>query len=169
MPQDLVLDDVSCTADPYSVVIAMTSISTPTSQQAESYVSVIALFLLFSHSPKESRVYTRLSHPWRDLWDELVEMKTESDYNANVATARNIREILHEHNHRLDEDVVFTRNFKRRANSPKESEVAGHSRKEYDPNELQAIWTARCSAPSFQKMLLGRQTLPVWKVKQEIL
>jgi ATP-dependent RNA helicase DHX29 len=147
----------------------MTSISTPTSQQAESYVSVIALFLLFSHSQKESRVYTRLSHPWRDLWDELVELKTESEYRANVETARNIREILLEHNHRVDEDVVFTRNFTRRANSPKDSEVPGHARKEYDPNELQAIWTARRSAPSFQKMLLGRETLPIWKVRQEIL
>lgn len=149
----------------------MTSMSTPTSQQAESYISVVALFILFSHSPKESRVYMRLPASWRDLWTELTEIKREHEDKASMEVVRNIKGILEENRSRLDQDVVLSHNFKRRNGDAisKDRDVSSRENDNDDAEELKRLWADRCTGGAFKKMLAGRQSLPIWTFKQQIL
>ena len=166
------MDDISCTANSRLVTVSMTGLSTPTSLQAESYVSVVAMFILFSNSPKESRVSMRLPHVWRDLWHEFSEIKKEHEEKANMQAIKNIKDILQDNLSRFDEDedVVLTHNFKRRngANTPRESDSYGQG-KQVDSEQLERLWAEKSSTNSFNHMLEGRQNLPIWQFKQHIL
>ncbi|KAL1954208.1 hypothetical protein VTO42DRAFT_1526 [Malbranchea cinnamomea] len=171
MPLDIPLDDISCQADSRSITVSMNSISTPTSQQAESYVSVIALFVLFSSSPKESRVSMRLPPVWKDLWAELADIKKVHEEKANIQAVRRVKNLLHENISQLDEDVVLTHNFKRRigASTPKESDPSEQANRGCNSDQLKELWAERSSSDNFRQMMVSRQSLPIWQFKQQIL
>ena len=115
----------------------------------------------------------RLPPVWRDLWHELSDIKKDHEEKANIQTIKNIKGILHDNLSRFDEDeddVVLTHNFKRRngTNTPKESDNSGQ-RNQYDDEQLKGLWAERSSSNAFNYMLEGRQNLPIWQFKQQIL
>lgn len=62
--------EIDCTCSPKSITITMTSISTPDASQSESYAATVALFLIFSTSVREEKVFLRLPPVWRELWTD---------------------------------------------------------------------------------------------------
>ena len=68
---------IDCISSPKSQIFTMISVSTPDSKQSEAYIATVALFLLFSSSAKEDKVFLRLPPAWRDLWTEFAEAKKE--------------------------------------------------------------------------------------------
>ena len=171
MPPELPLEDVSCAADSRLTTLSMVSVSTPTSQQAEFYISVVALFAIFSHSPKESRVYMRLPAPWRDLWTELSETKKEHEDKESMEVVKHVKGIIEESRNRLDRDVVLSHNFKKRNGNSisKQPDVSSRARDKLDSEELKGLWTDRSVGGLFKQMLRNRQSLPIWPFKQRIL
>ncbi|PGH15152.1 hypothetical protein AJ80_05664 [Polytolypa hystricis UAMH7299] len=165
------LSDVMYSANKGIISVVMTSISTPTPLQAESYVSCVALFIAFSHSPKDAKVYMKLPPAWRDLWKELADIKKEYDDEADKVALKVIRKHVHEKLSRIDEDIVLSENFRRRngtpisrPGTPMETKSTGRS-----DAQLQKLWTERSSTNSFKTMETSRQTLPIWNFKKEIL
>jgi ATP-dependent RNA helicase DHX29 len=154
--------DVDCISTPKSVTITMTSISTPTLSQSESYVATVALFLIFNSSVREEKVFLRLPSVWRELWMELATMKKEQTDSADREAIRTFRDIIREKRDREEEDgIVLTTAFKRRGplltpnDTSDESGPEKPGRSSVTPETLRKIWADKCKSQSFQRMLVS--------------
>lgn len=174
IPHPAPLNVISFQSDSRLTLIAMTSISTPTVLQSEAYVSTVALFLLFAHSPKESKASMRLPPIWKDLWTEFSEFKKEHEDSIDKQEFRDIQKLLQEMSHGFEDDVVLTSNFRKRngTNDASTESKATDARQKEDAqisDHLIKLWTEKSSTPSFQKMARGRAKLPIWGYRKEIL
>ena len=151
----------------------MTSISTPNNLQAESYVSTLALFILCSQSQKDSKISMKLAGSWKDLWEELAQLKKEREDSIDREVIKSIQNSLHELRNQSEDDVVLAHNFRRRNGvgkelSPRESNQPKHDHLE-TPDALRNLWNTRSSTPQYEKMVNGRQSLPIWSFRHTII
>lgn len=172
MPSQVPLSDISYRGDSHLVYASMTSISTPTTLQAESYISIVALFVIFSHSQKEGKVYMKLPAVWRDLWDEFVGVKKEYEDEVDKGILKGLQKLVQEKMSTLEGDVVLLENFRKRngginSPAPRGDGQSKHSTKTHE--QLQNLWTQRSSTSSFAFMESSRKTLPIWQFKDRIL
>lgn len=158
-------------ANATSISVTMDTIATATAIQAESYISTVALFLVFSHSPKERKAYMKLSTAWKDLWDELTQEKKNFDDKNNRKTLKNIQRVVTDYISTLEHDVVLTGNFKKRVNGLGTEEAADtfKTKPPEDPEYLTNLWTERAVTSSYKKMEIGRRALPIWSFREQIL
>lgn len=148
----------------------MTSISTPDSSQSESYVATMALFLIFSSSIREEKVFLRLPPAWREFWVELVSLKKEQADSADREAIRGFRDIIREKRDREEEDgVVLTTAFKRRGALITPNDTSDESgpekpggRSSTTPDALKRIWSTKSQSPAYQSMLVS-MTVPQYE------
>ncbi len=140
----------------------MMSISTPDASQSESYVATVALFLVFSSSVREEKVFLRLPPAWRELWVELASLKKEQADSADREAIRRFRDTIREKRDREEEDgVVLTTAFKRRGalitpnDTSDESGPEKPGRSSITPESLKRIWSEKCQSPAYQSMLVS--------------
>lgn len=169
----LELRNVNCIFTGRSCSLTMDKIATPDAQQSVAYIAVVALFLIFATSPREEKAHLRLPPSWRNLWAELAEQYKLESEAAEKDTVRSIRELVRADSKQVDsdEDVVLTRNFKKRSDgSNARSEQDGRTRSaNSNPNTLAEIWRSKSSTPSYQRMSKTRANLPMWQFKDEAL
>jgi ATP-dependent RNA helicase DHX29 len=165
-PSSSPFPEVECTSSPKSVTVTMTSISTPDSSQSESYVATMALFLIFSSSVREEKVFLRLPPAWRELWVELASLKKEQADSADREAIRSFRDTIREKRDREEEDgVVLTTAFKRRGvlitpnDTSDESGPEKPSRLSTAPETLKRIWSDKCQSSAYQSMLVSKVIL----------
>jgi ATP-dependent RNA helicase DHX29 len=92
-----------------SSIVTMIDVATPDSKQSEAYVSTVALFCLFSTSPKEDKLYLRLPATWRELWAEFIDFRKLQTDGADRETVKSIRKVVRQYYDTEDEDgVVFS-------------------------------------------------------------
>jgi ATP-dependent RNA helicase DHX29 len=158
--------DIDCVSSPKSVNITMISVSTPNTSQSESYVATVALFLIFSSSVREEKVYLRLPPAWRELWLEFATVKKEQVDSADREAIRGFRDIIREKRDREEEDgVILTTAFKRRGalltpnDTSDESGPEKTGRSAITPEALQKIWADKSQTPAFQMMLVSLLTI----------
>ncbi|KAL3473615.1 P-loop containing nucleoside triphosphate hydrolase protein [Aspergillus californicus] len=166
-PQEVVTHKSSS----HATFVSMDKISTPTLQQAESFASTFALFLLFPPNSKEGKAYMRLPAVWRDLWMEFSEVKKVQDDESDKEIVKDLRKLIQENHGAFEDDIVLSDNFRRRNGTPKsQSPVRPGLRDTSTPNDqLARMWMEKMSTPSFQYMVQGRMNLPIWDFKNEIL
>ncbi|KAL2829899.1 P-loop containing nucleoside triphosphate hydrolase protein [Aspergillus pseudoustus] len=155
----------------YATFVSMDKIATPNSQQAESFSSTFALFILFPQNSKEGKAYLRLPVAWRDLWTEFAASKKEQEDEADKQVVKNLRKVIQENHGAFEDDVVLSDNFRRRNGTPKNRSPVRSGKKEISrPNDqLAQAWLEKSSTPAFQYMVQGRMNLPIWEFKNEIL
>lgn len=157
----------------YATFVSMDKVATPTSQQAEAFVSTLALFILFPQTSKEGKAYLRLPAVWRDLYTEFANAKKLQEDEADKKTVKTLKKLLQENHGTFEDDVVLSDNFRRRngTSSKPESPVRGAGARDgSEPDvELMRIWTEKSSTASFQYMVQGRMNLPIWNFRDEIL
>ncbi|KAL2787443.1 P-loop containing nucleoside triphosphate hydrolase protein [Aspergillus keveii] len=155
----------------YATFVSMDKIATPTSQQAESFASTFALFILFPQNSKEGKAYLRLPVAWRDLWAEFAAAKKEQEDEADKQMVKNLRKLISENHGAFEDDVVLSDNFRRRNGTPKNRSPVRAGKKEISGPKDQLIqtWMEKSSTPAFQYMVQGRMNLPIWEFKNEIL
>lgn len=168
----LALDTVTHKSNPYVVFASMDKIATPTSQEAEAYISTLALFLIFSQSSKESKAYLRLPAVWRDLWEEFASLRKEQEDESDKKTVRGLKDLVQECTGKSEHDIVLTQNFRKRNGNANEAEPSARHRPSDSTrpaDELTAIWTTKASSSAFKRMAQSRMNLPIWAYKEEIL
>lgn len=139
----------------------MVSVSTPDSKQSEAYVATVALFLLFSSSAKEDKVFLRLPPTWRDLWTEFAETKKEKADEADRLSIRVFRDMVREKRDQELEDGVLIQGAFRNRNTPRaldngdESGPDKASKGLLEPQAYQRIWNDKCNTQSYQMMLVS--------------
>ncbi|KAL4889791.1 hypothetical protein BDV59DRAFT_103814 [Aspergillus ambiguus] len=172
LPFPLELEHLSLKSSPYATFVSMDTIATPTSQQAEAFVSTVALFLLSSQNSKEGRSYLRLPAVWRELWTELANAKKLQEDEADKKTVKNLKQLIQENHGTFEDDVVLSDNFRRRNGTPSKTDVlskAVNGKESGHDDQLQRLWMDKTSTPAFQRMIQGRKNLPIWDFKEQIL
>ncbi|KAE8145083.1 P-loop containing nucleoside triphosphate hydrolase protein [Aspergillus avenaceus] len=158
---------------PYATFVSMDTIATPTTQQAEAFVSTLALFVLFSPNSKEGKAYLRLPAVWRELWTEFSNAKKVQEDEADKETVKQLKKLVQDNHSNLEDDVVLSDNFRRRNGTsikPESPVRAPNASGSTEPDaQLQRIWSEKSSMPSFQDMAQGRMNLPIWNFKNDIL
>lgn len=156
----------------------MESIATPDSRQSEAYASVIALFQMFSMSPKEEKTYLRLPSNWRDLYVELMDqhkLKQEAVDRENVRLLRQkVRQHIDLQREEDDEDIIHTRSFRRRQEETERSlsrhtDVGQEVNATANEQHLKDIWNSTSSTPAYQRRLNDRMTLPIFQFREAAL
>jgi ATP-dependent RNA helicase DHX29 len=142
----------------------MISISTPDPKQSEAFIATTALFLLFSSSGKEDKVFLRLPAVWRDLWTEFADTKKEKTDEIDRNGIRTFRDMVREKRDRELEDGVLiqgafkNRNGARLLDNGDDSSADKGNKSNLSPEAYQKIWLDKYNTPSFQTMLVS---LPV--------
>lgn len=173
VPFPLAVESITHKSNAFATFISMDSLATPNAQQAEGYVSTLALFILFPQNSKEGKAYLRLPAVWRDLYTEFSNLKKEQEDEIDKNSVKNLKRLVQDNQGTFEDDVVLLDNFrKRNGNGSKPSSpLKGPSRDNYfgHVEQLQEAWGAKSSTPSFQRMVKGRMNLPIWNFKDEIL
>ncbi|KAI9683700.1 MAG: hypothetical protein M1829_005006 [Trizodia sp. TS-e1964] len=173
----LPISSITIASTSRSTIVSMVSISATTSLQSEAYVSTAALFLLFSSSPKEEKLFLRLPAIWRDLWQEFLEAKKVLADGADREAIKILRDIVREKKE-IDEEegVVFRRSIqKRNALLSGNNSVGDQPAKNgfIPANQssvfFQNIWRHKCATPAYNRMLLYRKRLPMWSFRSRVL
>lgn len=176
MPVDFQLPSLTCVSTARSTTITMEDVATPDSVQSEAFVSVAALFLLFSASTKEEKAYMKLPSVWRDLWTEFLTERQSQIDRYDRETVKQLRDMLRQQQERDEEEgVILADGFKRRYRASEESSgVQTPERRVGDEavqsqQSLQDLWQRKTSTPSYQRMLVLRSSLPIWQFKEATL
>ncbi|GAB1218353.1 hypothetical protein ATERTT37_007607 [Aspergillus terreus] len=172
LPFALELEHVTLKSSPYATFVSMDTLATPTSQQAEAFVSTVALFIISSQNSKESKSYVRLPAVWRDFWTELANVKKLQEDEVDKKTVKDLKQLVQENHGAFEDDVVLSDNFRRRNGTPSKTDVlskAVNGKDSGPDDQLQKLWADKSSAASFQRMMQGRMNLPIWDFKQQIL
>lgn len=172
-PFPLVVESITHKSNALATFVSMDALSTPTSQQAEGYVSTLALFILFPQNSKEGKAYLRLPAVWRDLWTEFATLQKTQQDEIDKSTIKELKRLVQENQGTFEDDVVLLDNFRKRngVGSKPGSPMKGSARDNYSgiDERLKETWIAKSSTPSFQRMMQGRMNLPIWAFKDEIL
>lgn len=172
VPFDLSLDMVTHKSSAYATFVSMDKIATPNPQQAEGYVSTLALFILFPQNSKESKAHMRLPAVFRELWTELTNIKKTQEDEIDKKTVTWLKNLVHENHGTFEDDVVLSDNFRRRngASGKPETPVKMLTKENAGPDDkVKQAWIDKASTPSFHHMMQGRMNLPIWGFKEEIL
>ncbi|KAH0388309.1 ATP-dependent RNA helicase A, partial [Aureobasidium melanogenum] len=163
--------DVTVASSDRRTVVTMTKIACPETLQSEGYVSTVALFLLFSNSPKEEKSALRLPPSFRDLWQELVNARQEKRDNADRETVKSLRELVKgQAEEDGDEDVILTAGFRNRnkgmsgVSTPVGDKIEKITRVE-ESQSLRDMWARKTSTPAYQEMLIARSNLPMFQFR----
>ncbi|WEW57899.1 ATP-dependent RNA helicase [Emydomyces testavorans] len=169
---DSPLPDIVYSSNSHSMSASMASVGAATRQQAESYISVVALFLMASSS-RENKVSMKLPGVWRDVWEELSSVKKEYSDAADREIVKNLKQLLQQVKSQADEDIVLIENFKRRNGNGRPAAEESFQRKPYNggplSHYLQSLWRDRSSTMAFKQMMATRRVLPIWPFKEQIM
>lgn len=153
----------------------MASVGTPTNDQAEGYIATHALYQLCSK--KEEKVYIRLPTIWRVLWFELVEEDRLKSELQDRETLRGLKKLLGIGGDRNEMNDGNQAEKKKRAVKG-DAEADGDGARDIpqvlsiNAHQSRAIiegWQCKINTPNYLHMLKGRQQLPMWGFKDEVL
>ena len=142
----------------------MVSVSSPDSKQSEAFIATAALFLLFSSSVKEDKVFLRLPATWRDLWTEFADKKKEKSDEADRSAIRVFRDMVRKkRDQELEDGVLIHGAFRNRvpARALDNSDESGPDKSvklSLSPEAYQKIWSDKSNTPNYQLMLVSHFT-----------
>lgn len=164
------MDDVELSQSPQSMTFTMMSISAPNPQQSEAFISVAALFAIFSQSVKEEKVYMRLPPVWRDVWQEFAAVEKEKKDTSDRQTVKHLRELIQQQKMKEEEDgVVLAHRLRPKRDGDQARISPSYELNIQESEDLQRLWKNKTSSASYQRMLPVRSSLPIFGYRQEIL
>lgn len=117
-------------------------------------------------------MYLRLPSNWRDLYREFLDHRKTRIDRADRDAIKHYRFIVQNQVEDDESDgVVLTNRFKMRNQAAVSSSTSnsGHNTPIREVEGLRDIWTQKASTPTFQRMLVGRQNLPVYGFRESIM
>ncbi|KAL1597322.1 hypothetical protein SLS60_008906 [Paraconiothyrium brasiliense] len=169
---DTEIAGASCNVSGRRVTFEATDIATVSVEQSEGYISTVALFSIFAASAKEEKVYLRLPPAWRDFYRDLLDSRRSRIDASDRERIKYFRSLVQD---QLEEEetegVVLTSRFRARnqAATSSSSSASGQITPPQTFDSLRDLWYRKASTESFQYMLAGRTTLPVFAYRQMIL
>ncbi|KAK2609327.1 hypothetical protein QQS21_002108 [Conoideocrella luteorostrata] len=173
LPQSLASLEVEVVADATNFTFTMTSVAASDFKQSEAYVSTAALFLIFSHSPKEDKVNLRLPPVWRDLWSEMADARKSHLDTQDRESVRLLRALVRQRKDQELEDGVIA--FRGRGGTRPSSDAAENGSSDrsklnaVNTEAMKKIWTDKSGSHKFRFMLQSRMQLPMWQFRPQVL
>lgn len=167
---DLALADIDILHFRRSTTFTMRSIAATDTQQSEYYISVAALFVIFSASPKDEKVSLRLAPTWRDVWQEFASTQKAKQDVADRADLKRLRNLLR-HRQELEEErgIVLAQRSRVQDNGSHQPDNLQLSNAPGMNEQLQALWQSKTISSAYQSMQPTRRTLPIFAFKDQIL
>ena len=167
------LVDVKVGSSEYSTTVQMISVAAPETLQSEGYASTVALFLLFSTSPKEEKVALRLPPAFRDLWQELCQARQKYTDTNDRQVVKTLRDLIREQQEKdEDDDVILTAGLKSRSkaasgvNTPSDPVANLPNPRNDERQGIKDLWSRKASTPAYKQMLSDRTSLPMFQFKE---
>lgn len=144
-------------------------------------MATLALFLSFSQSAKDEKVYLRLPSLWRDLWFEFQSLSQAYHGTADRRLLKSLQDLVKASRGQPNEDQASSRDNDTGSSNPDKSSssrsiLINHQRngKDLIQEESQAefnqeLWNHRRSKSSYKAMESCRQSLPIYHFKDKIL
>jgi ATP-dependent RNA helicase DHX29 len=161
LPQAIENSDVTISADSTRLTFTMGSVAAPDLKQSEAYISTVALFYVFSNSPREEKVNLRLPAVWRDLWSELAEAKKIFSDAEERTVVKGLRDLIRQRlDQELEDGVILQGAFRGRGNNKSLTESTdgtgqGRSKQDNGSNDLmRTIWAEKSGSRKYQQMLV---------------
>lgn len=173
IPDSSYLSSISAKRKSRQLIVTMEREATPEVSQSEAYAATAALFIIFSHSPKEEKTHLKLPPAYRTLWDGFAVLKRERGDAADRNTVQEIQTLI-ENSTNLDDDedeVVY--NVSKRylngtpsgASTPISRPQTPRSVFSEGSQALKDLWARKVASASYQRMLLARTNLPMFQSK----
>lgn len=159
-PQVPSSSDVTTLADGTRFSFTMSTVATPDAKQSEAYVSTVALFYIFSNSPREEKVNLRLPAVWRDLWSELAETKKSVSDAQDRTVVKELRGIIRQRlDQELEDGVILQGAFRGRGNNKPQGEANEGTQGRLKQNIgngdiMRTIWADKSGSHKYQQMLV---------------
>ena len=150
--------------------IKLTKEGCATRALADDYVATIALNCF----GRERQVQRHLSKGFRDIWDELEQMRMEQKHAFLRDEVLHVQHLLEHRNRamRVPETVQALKRDSRRAqpeSEPASTPSVRRSRTREAQPQLAEMWAHRASSKAYELMLRGRQDLPIYQARDTIL
>ena len=174
------VEHVSVLGDHKRVNVKMIDLAAPDQAQSEGYVAILTLFILFSRSSQDEKVYLRLPSLWRDLWFEFARLAQDHQDMAGRELLRSLQNLMNENRRpsdripkpsdsNADQNTVRTENISCTEKVIGEPSIQNDSERE----ELQSVanrqvWEMCKSKTAYKTMEAGRQALPIYKFKNNV-
>jgi ATP-dependent RNA helicase DHX29 len=163
---------VTYTASASRINLEATTIAAISVEQSENFIATAALFSLCAPSAKEEKIYLRLPPNWRDLYRDLLERRKIRIDSVDRDTIKYYRSLIQDQLENEESDgVVLTSRFKMRNQQAVGASTTstGQITPLRSLDSLKDVWNKKASTASYQHMLSGRATLPVFGFRQSIL
>ncbi|TKY90802.1 hypothetical protein EX895_000800 [Sporisorium graminicola] len=164
---------ITAGAPSYVDEYTLTTVGCASQLQADDFVATIALFCI----DRDKSVQRALPPGYREWWEELTSLQKEERDRKNRTRFQRVRDVIRV---RMDEASAAKKskgkiapgNFSAAAEQTELGELSAASAPQ--PSEARAkdiveYFSNRIASPSYQKMLPGRQGLPIANHRQEIL
>ena len=178
---DIPVEGVAIRVEAYALKLEMMNLATPDPAQSEGYMATLALFLSFSQSAKDEKVYLRLSSLWRDLWFEFQSLSQAYHGTADRKLLKSLQDLVKASRGQPNEDQASSRDNDTGSSNPDKSSssrsiLINHQRngkdlvqEESQAESSQELWNHRRSKSSYKAMESCRRSLPIYHFKDEIL
>lgn len=178
---DIPVEGIAIRVEAYALKLEMTNLATPDPAQSEGYMATLALFLSFSQSAKDEKVYLRLPSLWRDLWFEFQSLSQAYHGTADRKLLKSLQDLVKASRGQPNEDQASSRDNDTGSSNPDKSSssrsiLINHQRngkdlaqEESQTESNQELWNHRRSKSSYRAMESCRQSLPIYHLKDEIL
>jgi ATP-dependent RNA helicase DHX29 len=165
---DTEVSGVTCTISLTQAKFEASTIATVSVEQSENFVATAALFSLCASSSKEEKIYLRLPPNWRDLYRDLLEHRKTRIDASDRDSIKYFRSLIQDQLDNEESDgVVLTSRFKMRNQAAAGSSTPslGQHTPLRSSEGLKDVWNQKASTVSYQRMLPGRATLPVFEYR----
>ena len=162
-------DDISIQLSPRQLRFEMSTVACQSKAESEAFVSTVALFEIFSQSPKEEKAYLRLPSVWRDFWVEMSQALKEKEDASDRTTLRRLSQIISDSSPApLAQDAEIHPTSTNGATSVSIDHLYPVTRKA-SPKQISNSWADKISTPSYQRMVAPRRALPISQYQHNIL
>ena len=166
----MLLPEIGYSQGRRKTTLKMKTIATSSTAQSEAYAATICLFAMSADSQQAERPQLRLPTVWRHLYTDLTDRKSEYDADQDVKKLGELRHIVLEHLPAIEaRQKTSDRQTAQGINGAELANSQDRIVRSTPPTELQNIWNQKSSSPAYQKMLLVREQLPVYKQKLEFI
>ena len=158
LPQPLTSSDIEVTADSTRFTFTMKGVATPDKKQSEAYISTVALFYVFSNTPKDEKVHLKLPSTWNDVWVDMAEERKNVLDSQDREVVRSLRTLVRKRQDKEMEDGVIAfrgRGGPKKAQNDNENGSPGRlDQSSANSKAMSKIWTDKSGTNKFKSMLV---------------
>ncbi|RPA77833.1 hypothetical protein BJ508DRAFT_163757 [Ascobolus immersus RN42] len=143
--------------------VEMVSVAAKTKSQAEWYLVTVTLWVCCRDRAPSSR----LSTTWRGVWAEILEQEEDVKETRKKDVVRVVSSVLEKFT--PEEAWADSSERKLAKEVTVDQDEVLREMQPLDKETVRNIWLRKCSTDRYRQMLKGRQELPMWSYRDEVL